>query len=88
MVNALVATYVENSSKQRQGLEECMVAFNKAVEGDLDTTLDKMTQARKPEYLLYIFSASITSSGSADGCFPWCSNCYVKDSNSLSPLPL
>ncbi|CAM9498255.1 unnamed protein product [Ectocarpus sp. 4 AP-2014] len=44
MVNALVATYDENSAKQRQGLEECMVAFNKAVEGDLDTRLDTMTQ--------------------------------------------
>ncbi|CAM9372053.1 unnamed protein product [Ectocarpus sp. 12 AP-2014] len=44
MVNALVATYDENSAKQRQGLEECMVAFNKAVEGDFDTRLDTMTQ--------------------------------------------
>ncbi|CAM9148892.1 unnamed protein product [Ectocarpus sp. 13 AM-2016] len=44
MVNALVATYDENSAKQRQGLEECMVAFNKAVEGDFDTRLDIMTQ--------------------------------------------
>lgn len=55
MVNALVATYDENSAKQRQGLEECMVAFNKAVEGDLDTRLDTMTQVHMPQYLWYFF---------------------------------
>lgn len=52
MVNALVATYDENSAKQRQGLEECMVALNKAVEGDLNARLDTMTQVHIPQYFL------------------------------------
>lgn len=43
MVNFLLATYDENGVKQRQGLEECVLAFETAIEGDLNAQLD--TQA-------------------------------------------
>lgn len=43
MVNSLLATYDENGVKQRQGLEECVLAFETAIEGDLNAQLD--TQA-------------------------------------------
>ncbi|CAM9677660.1 unnamed protein product, partial [Scytosiphon promiscuus] len=43
-VNALLATYDDNGTKQRQGLEECVVAFANAIEGDLDGRLDELTE--------------------------------------------
>lgn len=44
MVNALLATYDENGVKQRQGLEECVLAFNTAIDGDFGTRLDAMAE--------------------------------------------
>eukprot|EP00903_Cladosiphon_okamuranus_P008772 g8403.t1 len=45
VVNSLLATYDENVVKQRQGLEECVRAFETVIEGDLNAQLD--TQAEQ-----------------------------------------
>eukprot|EP00752_Nemacystus_decipiens_P006453 g5812.t1 len=44
VVHALLATYDENGVKQRQGLEECVLAFETAIEGDLVGQLDAQAE--------------------------------------------
>ncbi len=44
MVNALLATCDENGIKQRQGLEECVLALSTAADGDFCTRLDTMAE--------------------------------------------
>lgn len=44
VVDALLATCDENGRKERKGLEECALAFEKATEGDLSKRLDALTQ--------------------------------------------
>lgn len=44
VVNALLTAYDQNGAKQREGLEECVLAFKNAIEGDLDTRLDTLAE--------------------------------------------
>lgn len=44
VVDALLTLRDENGVKERQGLQECAIAFGKATEGDFDAYLDTLME--------------------------------------------